>query len=489
MQKEVQSALALCRAALQHCRDEQGGSSAGGPAGRPIDESDSQQDASHTSASTAPTLGPGTDDSRHASRAEKKDSGEDVAVVAAAWGTTWLTRHNGTVRSATVSPIQSLVASASGDHQVHLSQPPEAGPASTGPESPGSVVAVLRGHKHIVSGVAFSPDGMFLVSSSHDKTMRLWACHAGGAAECRHEGEDGSHQQKPWRLCAVVEGHNDAVTCVAWRSPNEMREGARAINLSFISGAADGTLALWEISLAGRDQDQEYLYGQDNMYIPCQNRGDLASDVSRAELLAILPALRFSVPCPSSPTARGQHRAHHQVQDTSEVGAQGSDGHPRWRGRCEAHWLRDCHASAVSTCVWVQHSSRFISGAADGSLAMCSVCSVGGAGHPILWRAKSHSRRVVAALVSRSGARVVSCSEDATLVVYNAADGSVTHTINMGTALALSLAWAADDECVLVATGGKRIKLFHLSSEAALGSLVLPVVRGGVQQVGLGYRI
>jgi WD40 repeat protein len=38
----------------------------------------------------------------------------------------------------------------------------------------GKLVRGFRGHKDIVSSVAFSPDGSRLVSGSRDKTVKVW---------------------------------------------------------------------------------------------------------------------------------------------------------------------------------------------------------------------------------------------------------------------------------------------------------------------------
>jgi len=124
------------------------------------------------------------------------------------WGAVPLTKHAGTVRDIAVSRDARLVASASGDHVIHVCQPALA-------EAGGDADAgrtVLRGHRHIVSGVSFAPDGCFLVSCSFDKTLRVWARpaappqHAGVGGGGAAETVGGNPQ---WRLQAVIEGHAD----------------------------------------------------------------------------------------------------------------------------------------------------------------------------------------------------------------------------------------------------------------------------------------
>ena len=475
MKQEVQSALALCRAALEHCRGEQGDLS-------PFDRDEYHNLTVHSqemSSRTGKSLVHSGGDSRSGCRANKKETAMDYAAVSAAWGATWLTKHNGTVRSVAVSPCLNLVASASGDHLVHLSQLPPVGLSADAPDSPegsvqhanggqGAVAQVLGGHRHIVSGIAFSSDGSLLVSSSHDKTLRVWARHAAGDQVNRQEGEREDHQQTPWRLCAVLEGHMDAVSCVALpqsASQDTARASAHALDLPILSGSADGTLVLWRMTLVCSPPVQAGAQG-----LPPQR-----------QLLVAPTALHFSVPCPASPNAHGQYLAE---QTANGTGACEGDGMAfradvLWSGSCEARWLPTCHRDAVTTCAWLHDSGRFVSGAADGTVAMCSAGEGGGC---VLWRSKVHTRRVVASVVSSSGTRVVSCSEDSRLLVYDSIDGQVTQTLDMGTALALSLAWGVDEECVLVATGGKRIKVFHLASSCALGSLKLPLLRDGEPQ-------
>jgi len=47
----------------------------------------------------------------------------------------------------------------------------------------GQELVTLRGHDHIVVAVGFSPDGKRLVSSSMDKTVKVWRLYAGDERE------------------------------------------------------------------------------------------------------------------------------------------------------------------------------------------------------------------------------------------------------------------------------------------------------------------
>ncbi|KAF5825649.1 WD40-repeat-containing domain protein, partial [Dunaliella salina] len=80
--------------------------------------------------------------------------------------------------------------------------------------------AVLRGHAHWVSSLAFTPDGHYLVSSSHDNTIRVWDLLA-----------------RPFRNRSMNDRHNNRVNCVAI-SPD---------GKTIISGSSDRTVRSWSL--------------------------------------------------------------------------------------------------------------------------------------------------------------------------------------------------------------------------------------------------
>lgn len=50
---------------------------------------------------------------------------------------------------------------------------------------------VLRGHRHGVSSVVFSPSGLYVVSGSRDGTIRIWSLESGRAASASLNGKNG----------------------------------------------------------------------------------------------------------------------------------------------------------------------------------------------------------------------------------------------------------------------------------------------------------
>jgi WD40 repeat protein len=104
--------------------------------------------------------------------------------------------------------------------------------------------ATLRGHRDLVSDVAFSPDGRHLVTGSYDRTVRVWNLASG-------EGQ-------------VLSGHVGPVWTVAWVRPDRV-----------LSGSSDGTVRLWTLPdkpAPGADELRARLRAETSAVIDDRNR-------------------------------------------------------------------------------------------------------------------------------------------------------------------------------------------------------------------------
>ena len=124
----------------------------------------------------------------------------------------------------------------------------------------GAEVALLTGHRSVVTSVAFSPDGTTLASGSYDATVRLWEVATGQLkatltgqrstgtsvafspdGTTLASGDGGSirlWEVATGQLKATLTGHKRVVECVAF-SPD---------GTTLASGSNGGSIRLWEVA-------------------------------------------------------------------------------------------------------------------------------------------------------------------------------------------------------------------------------------------------
>ncbi|MBK9386066.1 MAG: WD40 repeat domain-containing protein [Planctomycetes bacterium] len=122
----------------------------------------------------------------------------------------------------------------------------------------------LIGHSDLVSSLAFTQDGKFLISGSHDRTARVWKVSTG---EVLH----------------VLKGHSDQVAAVAAAG----KVGRIA------TGSADGTIRLWDLS-TGKQLHSFRMSGPQLNDVRCICMTDDASLVLGANMSGLLCAWETS---------------------------------------------------------------------------------------------------------------------------------------------------------------------------------------------------
>ena len=124
----------------------------------------------------------------------------------------------------------------------------------------GSQTGILSGHSDCVQSLAFSSDGVLLVSGSNDKTIKLWDVQTGGIVTTLYGHTDqvnsvsisadntmvasgsGDKTIRLWNIkrgdCNVIEGHQDAVYTVTFSPTNPQL---------LLSASRDNTVKQWGI--------------------------------------------------------------------------------------------------------------------------------------------------------------------------------------------------------------------------------------------------
>ena len=143
--------------------------------------------------------------------------------------------HKGLVRGVSFSPNGQFLATASKDNTVKIWS------------SNGRLLCTLEGHKDLVGGVIFSPNGQFLAAASEDNTVKIWDMSF-------FDSQKQQCSQTDNKLLADLsgqQGHIDSFYDVAI-SPD-----SQIIALA----GQDGTIKLWKRNSTGQFETQPSLEG------------------------------------------------------------------------------------------------------------------------------------------------------------------------------------------------------------------------------------
>ncbi|MGH3710216.1 MAG: TIR domain-containing protein, partial [Pseudonocardiaceae bacterium] len=136
-----------------------------------------------------------------------------------------LSGHAGPVNGVAFTPDGHTLATTSNDHTVRLWD-------LTDRDHPHPLGTPLTGHTSTVYGVAFTPDGHTLATTSNDHTVRLW---------------DLTNRNHPHPLGTPLTGHTNAVNGVAFASDGH----------TLATTSTDQTIRLWDLT----DRDHPHPLG------------------------------------------------------------------------------------------------------------------------------------------------------------------------------------------------------------------------------------
>ena len=142
----------------------------------------------------------------------KKNSDFVIEPIAALEG------HTDRVWDVTWNPVQSLLASCSGDRSIRLWSYQSTLPFSSSPPAVSNPPAdvtfasaneLTTGHRKTVRSVAWAPSGKTLAAGSFDSTVSIWE---------RAGGEEGENDSGEWECVTTLEGHESECKSVAYSS-------------------------------------------------------------------------------------------------------------------------------------------------------------------------------------------------------------------------------------------------------------------------------
>ena len=160
--------------------------------------------------------------------------------------------HTSAVFSLVWAPDQQRLISGCADGSIWIWKPEEPGSSTC--------VRVLAGHKHWVTGLAFSPDGTQFASASYDGTIKLWDMTNGNClqtfsehtarvmrvswspdgrtlASCSFDRTIRFWDLKEGRSRMVLQGHTETISNLAFTPDSR----------TLLSSSFDGTLRVWDV--------------------------------------------------------------------------------------------------------------------------------------------------------------------------------------------------------------------------------------------------
>jgi WD40 repeat protein len=341
-----------------------------------------------------------------------------AALAQANWRHT-LTGHSGPVRSVAFSRDGSRIVTSSSDRTARIWD------AATAKE-----IAVLRGHDGTVRSAAFSPDRSRIVTASLDTTARIWDAASG-------------------KQIAVLRGHDGSVYSAAF-SP----DGSRIVTAS-----RDGTARIWDAATA---KESAVLRGHNT---------DVLSAAFSPDGLRIITASRDLSPrLWDAATAKeiARLRGHGATVNSAAFNADGSRIITASQDKTTRIWdattgreiaILCGHEGNVHSAAFSPDGSRIVTASGDNTARICDTAT--GKEIAIL---SGHDRDVYSVAFSPDGSRIVTASGDNTARIWDAANAQEIAVLRGHEGGVRSTAFSRDGSRVVTASADKTARIWDAVS-------------------------
>ena len=283
--------------------------------------------------------------------------------------------HRASVHSVAWSPDGLRLVSGSSDETLRIWD------AATGEN-----LKILEGHGGAVRAVAWSPDGRRVVSAASDKTLRIWDTASGESL-------------------MILEGHGGAMSSVAW-SPDGKQ---------IVSGSSSG-LRIWDAASGKTLQTMEFW------------RGDVVSVAWSPDGTQIVSG--------SGMTIRLWSAVSGELLQTLEG-----------------------HQGAVYSVAWSPDGLRLASGSGDETLRIWDVAS--GESRQILG---GHGDDLLSVAWSPDGTRVLTGSTDRTMRIWDAASGESLQFLEGHGGDVSSVAWSPDGTRIVSGADYRSVRIWDAAN-------------------------